>query len=445
MNEERKVTTSYEPFVSNPYVSPEERSQARAEHGRLVAAASREAGERDMAYLRALSGMPTTPQQPPPQLRQPVLPSEFVDAMDAFDDEILRRGISVSRDKILALGRKRFGELLSLDRAARQEQRVVGTNCDLTSWTSVHQAFFIVNALGTGIRPRKTSEVWTGCGEDRERAGQFAGFADLWKSVSEPRAVRAVYAFRDKFESLVFGLSMLDRIAADGRLHSKFFSSGKPVGAFADWLSVLEQQAHVMVTLTDPVGDLVCWLAHEGTPPPRPLEYAKDLRGVRAPSVEEIKVAAAVWRGFALGYTSLWDLWNFIGGQTRVRTNTNALEIWRNDLVRRYPAIERFHSELAGCFYKPVGGDQFLFDSSAHRLFVDGHIRRLSNRLGAVIAMAVEEALPQSVVARFSDSVLAVASDRTRHKAKLDASVFAKVQAAFPRSNFQFVINEGGV
>jgi len=45
-----------------------------------------------------------------------------------------------------------------------------------------------------------------------------------------------------------------------------------------------------------------------------------------------------------------------------------------------------------------------------------------------------------SVVARFSNSILAVASDRTRLKNKVDAAVFAKVQAAFPRSDFQFRI-----
>jgi hypothetical protein len=409
------------------------------EHKAAAAAASKEASEREMAFLRDLSGMPTTKQQPPPELRQPALPSDFVTAMDAFDDEIFSRGIPVSRDKLLALGRKRFLELVALDRQARTEQRAIGINCDLTSWPSVAYTFTNAGALNTGIRPRKTAEAWTGSGADREAAAQFTGFSDLWKSVTEPRAVRYIGAFRDKFESLIFGMSMLER-CEDGKIHSKFFSSGKPTGSFTDWLSVLEQP-HISVTLTDPIGDLIAWLSTEPTPVPRPLEYARNLHGRRAPSAEEIKIAVAVWHAFVLGYTSPWDIWNFVGRETRVRTEPNALQIWRNDLSRHYPAIEQFHRQLHDSFYVAVGGNQYQFDERAHRLFLDANLRKLQNRLSAVVAMAIEEALPQSVVARFSDSILAVTTDQVKHKAKLDAAVFAKVQAAFPRSDFQFRID----
>jgi hypothetical protein len=429
MSLEPRTTTTY----GYPLTPVEPLEQA---HKAVAAAASKEASEREMAYLRDLSGMPTTPQQPPPELRQPSLPNGFADALDRFDDEIFSRGIAVSRDKLIELGRKRFGELVSLDRAARQEQRVIGTNIDLSSWPSVAYAFTNAGALNTGIRPRKTSEAWTGAGEDRERAAQFSSFSDLWKSVTEPRAVRYIGAFRDKFESLVFGLSMFDRIS-DGRLRSKFFSQGKPAGSFADWLSVLEP--HVAVTLLDPIGSLVCWIANEKNPPVRPLEYAKELFGVRAPSVEQIRIAAALWHAFALGYANPWDIWNFVGRETRVRTETITLEAWRNDLARRYPAVEQFHRELHDSFYVAIGGNQYRFDERAHRLFIDANLRKLANRLSAVVAMATEDALPESVVARFSDSILA-AADQVRHKAKLDAAVSAKVQAAFPRSSFVFRI-----
>jgi hypothetical protein len=410
------------------------------EHGHkaVAAAASREASERDMAFLRDMNKMPSS-QRPPPQLRQPSLPNGFADALDHFDSEIFGRGIVVSRDKILALGRKRFLELLSLDRAARVEQRVIGPNIDLSSWPSVRTAFQNVGALSAGLPRRKTHETWTGAGEDRERAGQFSGFGDLWKVTQEPRAARAIYAFRDKLESLVFGMSMLDHLSDDGRLRSKFFSSGKPTGSFTDWLSVLEQP-HISVTLTDPIGDLIAWLVNEPTPVPRPLEYAKKLHGRHAPNAQEIKIAVAVWHAFVLGFVSPWDIWSFVGRETRVRTETSALSIWRNDLARRYPAIEQWNNELRSFFYRPLGGNQFQFDERAHRLFIDANLRKLANRLSAVVAMAVEEVLPQSVVARFSDSILAVTTDQVRHKAKLDAAVFAKVQTAFPRSNFEFRI-----
>jgi hypothetical protein len=402
-------------------------------------AASREESGREAAFLRDMSGMPTTPQPSPPELRQPTLPNGFADALDSFDADIHARGIAVSRDKILALGRTRFEQLLLLDRAARMEQRVVGPATDLTSWYSVHQAFAAANALNTGIPKRKTSEVWVGAGEDRERAGQIAGFDDLWKSVTEPRAARAILAFRDKFESLLLGMSMLEQISDDGKIHHKTFSSGKPAGAFTDWLSVLEQPC-IAVTLLDPIGDVMTWLANEQTPAPRPLEYAKELFGIRAPSAGQIKVAAAVWRSFILGYTSPWDIFDFVGRQTRIRTETITLETWRNDLRRQYPRIAQFHNELRNYFFKPLGGNQYQFDGGAHRQFLNDNIRKLSNRLSAITAMAIEAALPESVVARFSDSILAVTTDRVKHKAKLDAYIYQKLQAAFPRSDVQLRI-----
>jgi hypothetical protein len=429
----------HNPVFGTPPILPREYyehdSEARREAARV---ASREAGQREAAYLQALSGVPTR-RQPPRQLRQPTLPDDFADAMDRFDDEIFTRGIAVSRDRLLSLGRTRFSELLALDRAAREEQRVVGPSTDLSSWFSVHQAFSNANALATGIRPRKTSEIWVGAGEDRERAGQFSGFADLWKSVTEPRAVRAIYSFRNKFESLVLAMSMLDRISSDGKIHSRFFCSGKPAGRFADWLNVIEQP-HAAVTLLDSTGDIVCWMANERTPPPRPLEFAQYLSGLRAPSVDQIKVARAIWRAFALGYVAPWDIWNFVGSETRVRTETATLEVWRKDLAARYPRIEHFHSELRDHFYRPVEGQQFEFNARAHRQFIDANVQKLRNRLSAVTAMAVEDVLPSSVVARFADSILVEMVDHAKHTAKLDACISRKLQAAFPNSEVQFRI-----
>ena len=428
-----------EPLI---FHDPRVAEQERARRHEISLAVSREEAEREMAYLRALNA-PATLKIPLPSVRQPALPSGFSDAIDAFDDEIFKRGIAVSRDKILALGRKRFLELLALDRQARTEQRVIGTNCDFTSWPSVCTTFMNAGGLNTGIARRKTSEAWTGAGEDRERAAQFSGFGDLWKSTSEPRAVRHIAAFRDKFESLLLGLSLFDHLADDGKIRSRFFSQGRPAGSFADWLGVLEQP-HMAITLLDPTGSLICWMANEKTPAPRPLEFARDIFGIRAPSVHQIKVAAALWRAFILGYTNPWDIWNFIGRETRVRTETNAIEIWRKELVKRYRAITAFHDALRPAFYKPVGGRDahFQFDERAHRQFIATNARWLINRLSAVTAMAIEETLPQSVVARFDDFVLCETTSNAQRKATLDARVSEKLQAAFPGSDFRFRIDE---
>jgi hypothetical protein len=47
-------------------------------------------------------------------------------------------------------------------------------------------------------------EIASESGKDREAVRSINGFHDLWKSTSEPRAVRAVHHFRSLFESLVF-------------------------------------------------------------------------------------------------------------------------------------------------------------------------------------------------------------------------------------------------
>jgi hypothetical protein len=432
------------PFITPPIIfnDPQVAEQERQRRQEMSLAVSREEAQRDAAYLRALNA-PAMPKIPTPSVRQPSLPSGFSDAIDAFDDEILKRGIGISRDKILALGRKRFSELLALDRQARTEQRVIGTNCDFTCWPSVCSTFMNASGLNAGLPRRKTSETWAGAGEDRERAARFSGFGDLWKSTTEPRAVRHIYRFRDAFESLVFGLSMLDRIADDSRVRSKFFSQGKPAGSFSDWLGVLEQ-AHLSVTLLDPTGSLVRWISNEQTPAPPPLEYAKHLFGLRAPSVEQIKVAAAVWRAFVLGYTNVWDVWNFIGRETRVRTDTVTLEIWRKELVKWYPSIAAFHDQARAAFFEPAASrdsGHLQFNAASHRRFIAANVRWLVNRLSALIAMAVEETLPQSVVARFDDFILCETTSNAQRKATLDARIREKLHGAFPDGGFRFRID----
>jgi len=431
MNDQRRITEHFGP-PTNSFVSRDQETfrSVDQQYEREMTATSRAIAERDAAYVQALSGIP--PKREQLQLREPMLPSGFADALIRFDDEIRARGIAVNRNKLLALGAQRFNELLACDRAARTEQRVVGPAVDLTSWWSTHQALANMG-LNAGIPRQKTVEAWRGTGDDRQQAGRFAGFFDLWKSATEPRAVKFISVFRDKFESLLLGLSLLDRIGDDGKVRSTFFSSGLPAGRFSDWLSVLEQPQRVIVTLLDPVGDLVGWLANEPTPAPRPLEFAKHLFGVRAPSPEQIKIARALWHAFVLGYVSPWGMFDFVGRQSRVRTEPATLEIWRRALAKQYPRIEYFVGMVREHFYRPVEGQQFRFDEAAHRHFVDANIRRLVNQLSAIVGMAVEEDLPNSIVARFENSIMASVTDRPQ----IEAHIVSKLQAAFPHSNFQ--------
>src|SRR4030095_12104569 len=192
---------------------------------------------------------------------------------------------------------------------------VIGCNADLSDWLSVENAFAITGALSASTIPRRRmKEIARGTGKDREAVSRISGFDDLWKSTSEPRAVRAVYRFRDLFESLVFCQSILECIGDDGRLHSRFFCGGRghKVKLFADWLAVLKGQL-VSVRLRNSLWSLVAWLANEQTQSPVAREIARELYGCRAPERQQVQTVEALLDAFALGYNDDWALWQFVG------------------------------------------------------------------------------------------------------------------------------------
>jgi hypothetical protein len=122
--------------------------------------------------------------------------------VEKLDQQIHERGVPVSRDGLLSLGKARFNELLAADRVARSE-RVIAPRCDLTGWASVFYAFAQSGLLDQiPVPARSMAEQYSGAGADRDLARKVEGFADLWKFFgSEPRAIRAIYAFRALFEA----------------------------------------------------------------------------------------------------------------------------------------------------------------------------------------------------------------------------------------------------
>jgi len=445
-SERRIIEHEHNPVYGTPPILPQydyhgHGSEAGREATRIV---SNEAAQREAAELRALNAPTTASKLELPRLRSSALPDDFVDRIDALDEAMFERGVAIDRDKLVSLGKERFNDLLEKDRVARTAQRVIGTTTDLSCFGSIFQSFFICGALTTSVRPRKPSEVFSGEGADREAASKIDGFEDLWKTISEPVAVRSVYAFHDAFASLVLGQSLLERIDSDGRVRSHFLCSGKGgdrVRCFREWLAVLHG-AHFSVALVDSLGALLVWLANEKTEPPRPLEYAKQLFNVRAPSAQQLRIAEATWHGFLLGHSG-YALWAYIGNKTRAQLDVNVVETWRMQLAKSYPAVQSFHDELRSAFYKPVSGHDgghFQFDERWHRQFIDMHVRWQLNRLSALTAIAIEETLAQSVVARFDDFILGEATSKVRHKTTLDARIYQKLQAAFPGSNFGFRI-----
>src|SRR5262249_39992003 len=156
---------------------------------------------------------------------------------DALDQAVFERGIAISRERLLSLGKARFSELLQADREVRAFQRILFV--DLSQWASVEQSFAIAGALTTIVPRVRTGEASRGGGAERIAAASITGFDDLWKAQAEPQSVRNVLKFCDSFASLIFGQSLLQRISSDDRARSRFFSSGRESKQlpFTDWVS----------------------------------------------------------------------------------------------------------------------------------------------------------------------------------------------------------------
>jgi hypothetical protein len=258
-----------------------------------------------MALMRDLNGAGFSSTKPQPlQLREPRLHDDHAQRVANLDQEIYERGVAIDRDKLLSLGRERFARLLECDRAARTE-RVIGTRCDLTSFASVFFAFAQAGALQHAtVKAPTMHEQLCGLDVELEQARAITDFVDLWKfSSSEPRAVRAVYAFNDVFESLVFAQSLFTSIDDDCRVHHKFFSrgSGDKARLFDSCLPALKG-AHHRVLLRNSTAALVFWLSQETGAPPEARDLARYFFQVRAPSIEQIKFAAALLEGFLLNH-----------------------------------------------------------------------------------------------------------------------------------------------
>jgi hypothetical protein len=440
MNTERHVTEHHHnPVFGTPPiigVSREEAERAQEQYDRSKADARREAGARDMALARAMNPLRVRRDEPPP-LKAPALPDGF-DAAE-IDRAIFERGVAIDRDRLVSLGRDRFDDLLLLDHRARQSQRVIATNTDLSSWESVKFAFRSVNAFDVaGVPARKTAEISAGMAKDREAARTITGFVDLWKLFEhEPQTVRCLYAFHDAFARLAFGQSVLERIESDGRLRSRFFcgGSGERVTLFNGWLSALQSE-HFGIPIERPLGAVMRWLCGEKTPLPEPKQQARAWFGIRHVEPVQMNIAPAVIEGFLLDFRD-WALWQHVGRVTRQRVEVDRLESWRKELARGFPAIWNFLETLRGFFLRQVGGNPYethlTFDSPRHRAYVE---REFGILLDAVSLVAAAET--DACAARFADSLLV----EGKPKPSLADKIGEKLARAFGGSEFNVVVEE---
>jgi hypothetical protein len=442
-HEQRKFSTSeHNPVFGTPPLIFRDKREAQLEREatrHVAQVASDEQAQREDAYLKALNP-PRIAAVEPPSLRQPLLSSGFVDRVDALDQAVFQRGIALDRERLVLLGKARFDDLLALDRDVRAFQRVLFD--DLTSFSSVAASFATVDALTASSVPRvRTAEASRGDGADRTAAASITGWNDLWKAQQEPQSVRNVYRFHDAFVSLVFGQTLLERLSNDNRVRSHFFIGGREAKlAFEDWLSALEG-AHFSVTLVDPLGSLFAWICAEKTPMVSQADLAKDFFGVRVADQQQVRISSAVWHGFLLGYAS-WSLWDYVGRRSRQAIDEQLLETWRDQLAKRHPEVARFHTVLRDFFWHAVADSNGYrrFDATAFQAYIERSMRKLLNRLSAIVAIAIDEMMPNAIVARFDDLILC--QHAKPQSVPTIERIEAKLATAFVNARFQISVEE---
>jgi hypothetical protein len=100
----------HEPVVHTHYGIPLGVEYSTPTHDKKFSEAlSREAGERDLAMIRALNPPPgRTQAQTEPKVRAPILAENFSEECARLDREIFERGVPVERKKLLELGKQCF-------------------------------------------------------------------------------------------------------------------------------------------------------------------------------------------------------------------------------------------------------------------------------------------------------------------------------------------------
>jgi len=178
----------------------------------------------------------------------------------------------------------------------------------------------------------------------------------------------------------------------------------------------------------------VFWLARETGETPEARDLAKDFFQVRAPSIEQIKFAAAMFDGFLMGLKG-WNLWPHVGRATRSLPDQMLLQSSLDRLRDPYRKVVAFHQQLEASFVRPVT-DHGEFEPARHRAFVNATFDQLLNSVSDVVASTIEENSPSDaacVVAKFRDSILCSG----KAKAQLVERIAAKLKATFQSSMFK--------
>jgi hypothetical protein len=111
MNDKQRRIVTHEPspFITAPIFAPPSRDELAAAHAEqaMMLTASREAAEREAAYVKALNP-PMVRRVEPPPLRAPVTSQNLSEDVAQLDEQIFERGIAFNREHLISKGKTRF-------------------------------------------------------------------------------------------------------------------------------------------------------------------------------------------------------------------------------------------------------------------------------------------------------------------------------------------------
>jgi hypothetical protein len=405
--------------------------------------ATAEASHQEQDHFQSL-GQPRRAQPALPQLKEPVLSDEHEQQVAALDEKIMSHGIAIDSDALVALGKKKFDELLVIARESGL-WGARGASIDLSRFESVQKALGAFQAPAVPVR--KTREQIAESGREKDEVRRIAGWQDLWKFASqEPTFVNSAYDFHDHFASLALGQSLVERTSSDGRLRSRWLCGGRgaKVARLTDWLTRVARDSLTSVKLVEPLWSLVSWLADERAPAPAAADLAKDFFSCRAPAREQIAIAQSVLDAFLLDFDA-WRSWEYIGRRSRSSIEKSRLDAWRMALSKRFARIDQWHASVRAAFVREVDmGDaaprEQKFESAQSRAFIDRTVQSLLALTSKLLALGVAEVAHDAIVARFESGVLLEA----KHKQPADkrATISRQLLAAFPASSFELEFAE---
>jgi len=410
-------------------------SPAGGGHSTVVAEASAEEARREMDINRA------TPSRLRPdmlQLKQPVLAADHAEQVARMAKQVYDRGIGFDLAKVQQKLSELFTCLTASDLNARSNRPFDLLRTDLTSFESVLYALVKAGALREiNVPLRSTADQFNGIGEDLDAVREILSPADYWKvRRTQPSGVKALYEFNDTFARFIFGKSLITWIQPeDGRIYRRLFASGESsekVRLLEYWLPT----SHYRVLLKNSLCSVLFWLSEEASTPPTSRELATDWFGKRSPSQEDVVLAQSVLDSFLLNLGE-WQTWEKVGRAARKECPRHDLELWREDLNKRFPTIRKFYKNVAKFYFKStLRTFEERLDEPAFRGFISQAIDRLRGCVSEVAGLTVQENSPVDgypLVGRFRDWLLLTGKPNP----KLAELIQRRLAGVFPGGYFR--------